>query len=109
MTSIVKLAPVGGIKFCHTALEDPTRNIEKVLNRLTDEENINQEDFRDILKYLSLSYLEVKRVRNTLALIYNEIKGDEEPALPVDSIYSSSKAEAKENTSEEEDDDDRTK
>jgi len=103
MMSVVKIAPVQSLRFVYTATEDPINKIEKCIDTLTSDQDLDHDGFLNLVKDLCFSVVTLKHNREVLANAYNTLKSDVE-----DPIGKSAKK-ADEAESESDDDDDRTK
>ena len=102
MMSVVKIAPVQSLRFVYTATEEPINKIEKCIDTLTSDQDLDHDGFLNLVKDLCFSVVTLKHNREVLANAYNTLKTDVEDPIG----KSANKVDAE---PEDDDDDDRTK
>ena len=103
MERIVNIIPVQGLRFIHTSSIEASDRLEKAIEALVDDKDLDQDSFRKLLMDLCFSLTVWRQQQRMLAIVYNKLKSDEEVPIPVEQRT------AEEESESNEDDDDRTK
>ena len=103
MESIMNIIPVQGLRFIHTSSIEASDRLEKAIEALVDDKDLDEDSFRKLLMDLCFSLTIWHQQQRMLAIVYNKLKSDEEVPIPVE------QQSAEESESNEDDDDDRTK
>lgn len=102
MERIIDIIPVQGLRFIHTSSIEASNRLEKAIEALVDDKDLDQESFKKLLMDLCFSLTVWRQHQRMLAIVYNKLKSDEEVPIPVE-------PQTAEEEPEEDDDDDRTK
>ena len=100
MERIIDIIPIQGLKFIHTSSSEASDRLEKAIEALVDDKDLDQDSFRKLLMDLCFSLTVYRQQQRMIAIVYNKLKSDEEDPIVIDQP-----AEAE----PEDDDDDRTK
>lgn len=100
MEKLIELFPVQGLKFINSSMGDANARLEKSIDTLLDDQDLNQESFRNLMMDLCFALTVYRQQNRMIGVIYNRLKDDKDEPIKIDE---------KTNESEEDDDDDRTK